>query len=165
MDNLRVINMMRTMKVDLPLNLEALHCEQGGKLFRGRPEMLLLRLSNGRNVQLFRRGMIQILGAIPEKEVEKMRHEILHRLRLITATPLMTSNMVVTTQIKDLSFRKITKSDKNVFYETELFPAALISKWYPAHVALFHNGKVVITGVKSLSHCHNILSSLIEYFK
>lgn len=163
MNNLKVINMMRTMKVDSTLDLESLHRKHGGKLFRGRPEMLLLRLNNGRNVQLFRRGMIQILGAIPEIEAQRMRHEILHRLHLTTAAALVISNMVVTAQVKNLSLQKFVKSDKNFFYETELFPAALISKWHPAHIALFHNGKVVITGVKNVTQCRDILNFLLEY--
>ena len=76
----------------------------------------------------------------------------------------MISNMVVTTQLMNLSLRKIDKSDNDIFYETEIFPAALIRKWEPAHVAVFHNGKVVITGVKSISHCYSILHALHEYF-
>ncbi|MEL7309742.1 MAG: hypothetical protein AAGK05_19120, partial [Pseudomonadota bacterium] len=90
---MKIINMMRTMKVNSPIDLESIHRTHGGKLFKGRPEMLLLRLSNGRNVQLFRRGMIQILGAIPEIEAQRMRSEIIHRLHpKTTVTPLVISN-------------------------------------------------------------------------
>lgn len=160
---MKVINMMRTMKVEWPLDLEELHRKHGGKLFHGRPEMLLLRLSNGRNVQIFRRGTIQILGAIPQKEAERMRREILQRLCLSMRAPLVISNMVVTAQLKNLRFQKIVKSNGDLFYETEIFPAALISKWLPAHVAMFHTGNIVITGVKSVSHCLNVISSLKYY--
>ena len=45
-------------------------------------------------------------------------------------------------------------------YEVEIFPAALIRKWHPAHVAVFHNGKMIVTGVKSVqmleSICENV---------
>lgn len=161
---MKVINLMRTMKVECPLDLEELHRRHGGKLFHGRPEMLLLRLKNGKNVQLFRGGTVQILGAIPQQEAERMRHEILQRLCLSMRAPLAISNMVVTAQLKNLRFQKIAKSSRDIFYETELFPAALITKWLPAHVAVFHTGKVVITGVKSVSHYLTLLNSLKVYF-
>ena len=159
-----MINTMRMLRVNSPLNLEDLQKTHGGKLYPGRPEMLLLRLSNGRNVQLFRRGTIQILGSINEQDAERMRLEILHRLCLSTKTPLVTKNMVVTAQLANLNLHNIASSGSDIFYETELFPAALIRKWEPAHVAAFHNGKIVITGVKSLPHCQSILTSIREYF-
>lgn len=56
--------------------------------------------------------------------------------------------------------KNITSSDKNVFYETELFPALLMRNWAPVHVHVFHNGKVLLTGVKTLSHAHHILHEL-----
>ena len=45
-------------------------------------------------------------------------------------------------------------------YEPELFPAALISKWQPAHVTLFPNGKGVITGVKQEEDALTVLRDL-----
>ena len=156
---------MRVMNVTTTLDLEKLHHQFGGKLFRGRPEMLLLRMSNGRNVQLFRRGTIQILGRLHQREADMMRREVLQRLRLRTATPLVISNIVISAQLtmKKLCLRNM--NDNNVFYETEIFPAALIHKWYPAHVALFHIGKIVLTGVKTVKQCYEILSSLIHFLR
>jgi len=142
MENVRVINMMRSMHATDNLNLESLHHKLGGKLYRGRPEMLLLRMSNGRNVQLFRRGTVQILGHLTQHEAESMRSELLHRLQIIT-----------------------TNSNANLFYEIELFPAALIRKWYPAHIAVFHNGKVILTGVKTVDACKEIFSHLLSYLQ
>ena len=49
-------------EVTMSFDLEGDHHKFAGKLRRGRPEVLLLRMSNGRNVQLFRRGTIQILS-------------------------------------------------------------------------------------------------------
>ena len=54
-------------------------------------------------------------------------------------------------------------SSDTVFYETELFPAALIRKWHPAHVAVFHNGKVIVTGLKTLSAFYNVMKSLLDF--
>ena len=163
MENLRITNIMRVMRVATTLNLENLHRQFGGKLFRGRPEMLLLRMSNGRNVQLFRRGTIQILGRLHRQQAESMRREVLQLLQLREASPLVISNIVISAQLmkKKLCLRNM--NDVDVFYETELFPAALIQKWHPAHVAVFHNGKVILTGVKTVKKCHEILTSLIQF--
>ena len=45
-------------------------------------------------------------------------------------------------------------------YEPELFPAALISYWSPAHVTLFPNGKGMITGIKDRDSAVDILHKL-----
>ena len=154
---------MRVMRLAIALDLEKLHQQFGGKLYRGRPEMLILRMSNGRNVQLFRGGTIQILGRLSQQQAEAMRREVLHRLQLRSSTPLVIANIVINAQLtlKKLSLRNM--NDVNVFYETELFPAALIEKWSPAHVAVFHNGKVIVTGVKTVKKCNEVLTSLIQF--
>ena len=146
------------------LDLEDLHRTLGGKLYSGRPEMLLLCLKNGRNVQLFRRGTVQILGRLTHDEAEEMRLDLLHRLQIVTSIPLVISNIVISAQLnKNPCLRKLAHSNNHIFYEIELFPAALIRKWRPAHVAVFHNGKVIVTGVKSMSECETIFSQLLSY--
>lgn len=54
---------------------------------------------------------------------------------------------------------------KDLSYEPELFPAALISKWQPAHVTLFPNGKGMITGVKSYDEAVTILQQLSSFIE
>ena len=72
--------------------------------------------------------------------------------------------MVVSAKLTmDMSLKTITSSDSSVFYESELFPAALVRKWQPAHVALFHNKRIVITGVKSMDELPPLFSK-ITYF-
>lgn len=164
MENVRVINVMRLMYVPEGLDLEDLHRRLGGKLYRGRPEMLLLRLNNNRNVQLFRRGTIQILGPLRQTEAEDMRREILQYLQTTVASPLVISNMVISARLKTPPcLQMISESNANHAYEIELFPAALIRKWSPAHVAVFHNGKVILTGVKTVDACKEIFSLLPSY--
>ena len=164
MKGVSVINMMRTMSVGGELDLDALHDTHGGKLYRGRPHMLLLTMSNGRNVQLFRRGTVQILGHVSEREAQDMRRELLHRLQINTTNPLVISNMVIHAQLKmNLCLQKIAQSNASLFYEIELFPAALIRQWSPAHVAVFHNGKVILTGVKTVAACKDIFSQLLTF--
>lgn len=53
--------------------------------------------------------------------------------------------------------------NSNFSYEPELFPAALISKWNPAHVTLFPNGKVMLTGVKSIKEASKIIDKLHSF--
>lgn len=45
-------------------------------------------------------------------------------------------------------------------YEAELFPAALISHWKPAHVTLFPCGKGIVTGIKSSEQASDIICSI-----
>lgn len=166
MENVRVINIMRSMCAHDGLDLEGLHRRLGGKLYRGRPEMLLLRMSNNRNVQLFRRGTIQILGPLRQDEAENMRRELLQCLQTTAVTPLVISNMVISAQLKKAPcLQMITESNASYVYEIELFPAALIRKWSPAHVAVFHNGKIILTGVKTVEACKEIFSLLPSYLR
>ena len=57
---------------------------------------------------------------------------------------------------------KIQHSNAHVFYEIELFPAVLIRSWEPAHVALFHNGHVIVTGIKSREEGYHVLHLLLQ---
>ena len=59
----------------------------------------------------------------------------------------------------------IPHSNANVFYEIEIFPAALITSWKPAHVALFHSGYVIVTGIKSVQEGHLVLQHVLNMFE
>lgn len=75
-------------------------------------------------------------------------------------------NMVASVQLnRRIRLHHITSSNGVMSYESELFPAALITKWKPAHVAAFHNGKVILTGVTSIEHANNIANMLIDYLR
>ena len=77
---------------------------------------------------------------------------------------LTVDNLVISTQLSEhVTFSNIHSSNQDLSYEPELFPAALISQWLPVHVAIFHNGKVIITGLKSETQINPILQSLIDY--
>lgn len=165
MENVHTVNMMRTMKATSRIDLEGVHREQGGKLLKGRPEMLILPTSEGRNIQMFRNGTIQILGAIPQTQADAMCRELIQRTHL-QVSPMTISNVVMSAQLmKRPCLSKIQCSNAQVFYEIELFPALLIRKWEPAHVALFHNGHVIVTGIKSVEEGHCILQNLVRMFE
>jgi len=65
--------------------------------------------------------------------------------------------------LKGIPLHRLTWSNSQIMYEAELFPAALIQKWKPVHIAVFHNGKVIFTGLKSLVQFHSIFSELKLY--
>ena len=174
MENPIIINLMRIMNVDCRIDLETLHISHPKctKLYRGRPEMLLMTMRNGRNVQMFRGGKVQILGCIPNDVAESMRNEVIMRLRkvysmqLSQVTKMTITNMVVSARLRrKICLRKIATSDVNLFHEIELFPAALIRKWHPVHIALFHNGKVILTGLKSVEQFYEIMSTLTSFLE
>ena len=169
-----VINMMREMNVSRRIPLEDLFqlFEEESKFYRGRPEMVLMKMtSTQRNVQVFRGGKVQILGALSDEEAESMRQEFESKLKRIKkmeksqVSPLAIKNMVVSLKLKfPVNLRKIVCSNEDLSYEVELFPAALIRKWHPIHVALFHNGKMIVTGVRSLSTLNDIVNSIQTHF-
>ena len=174
MENPIIINQMRNMKVNHPIALEEVHQEypNATKLYRGRPEMLIMKMTSGRNLQMFRGGKVQILGRVSEAEAEDMRLEFIAKLSRInkmhqtTVTEMTVSNLVVGVQLKKaICLRKIESSDSDLFHEIELFPAALIRKWHPVHVALFHTGKVILTGLKSMKHFYDIMKTLLLFLE
>lgn len=72
--------------------------------------------------------------------------------------------MVASAQLKtNVTLHHIESSSSNIFYESELFPAALIRKWFPVHIALFHNGYCVLTGLKSFDQAECIVNDLENY--
>lgn len=166
-----IINVMRQAQLNTALRLEDIHKQIiDTKLYTGRPEMLLVKMSNGRNVQLFRGGGIQVLGAMTDYEAEKMCQECLWKLKRdcqmenCQMSNLTLVNMVVHVHLnKHIGLAKIVSSNSKLSYECEIFPAALCTEWHPAHVAAFHNGKVIITGVKSVDSAWTIVNSLIFY--
>ena len=172
MENPCIINLMREMKVTSTIDLEAVRDTYPAdtKLYQGRPEMLVMRMTNDRCVQMFRGGKVQILGCILTSEAESMRLEFIERLKRTKnmrdsqVTKLIILNMVVSAQlVKKTYLRKINQSNSHLFYEVELFPAALIKKWHPVHVAVFHNGKVIFTGLKSVERAYEILSEVSSF--
>ena len=74
------------------------------------------------------------------------------------------SNLVISAQLNNIiAISHIHNSNSELCYEPELFPAVLISRWLPIHVAVFHNGKVIVTGLKSEDQAHHMLDSIIHY--
>ena len=80
-------------------------------------------------------------------------------------SPWKANNIVVHFDLKvTFSFARVMCS-KNLSYEPELFPAALISKWHPIHVTLFPNGKGNISGLKQAKDIYSILREITPFVK
>ena len=179
MKDIRVINWMRTIRSERKVNLDLINLHRiiGGIMYYGRPEMLKVRMRNGQCMQIFRGGTTQILGRVTLREAQKMRRELLGLLprdsancqllrQILLSTKMQISNIVIHARLKMVnSLTEIAHSNENLSFDIELFPAALIRQWEPAHVAVFHNGKIIITGLKTVSRCREILISLEEFLK
>ena len=160
-----MVNKMYTMKCHDTMDLRRLHQLLGGTLHTGRPEMLVFPTSVGRNMQVFRNGTIQILGGVSEDVADAMCHDFERRTHLKLPSRTI-SNLVMSARLKKRPcLSMIHHSNARVFYEIELFPAALITRWKPAHVALFHNGHVIVTGIKTPREGYHVLRRLIRMLK
>jgi len=166
---IRIINAMREMNLRRDIDLEQLHTHLPDSVYhRGRPQMLVIRMSNGRNLQIFRCGKIQVLGNLSHFVMQSMCYEVVKKMRTLMPhlrlSPLTLKNIVVSVQLKMLvNLANIKTSNHCIFYETELFPAALIRKWHPVHIAVFHNGHCIMTGLRDISKVADIVKSLMRY--
>ena len=130
--------------------------------------MVVIKMTNGRNLQIFPSGCVQILGRISHFEALSMSYEILCHLQKLypqIQMPKMTlKNLVVSVQLeKMIPLHRLKHSSSKCSYEPELFPAALISRYHPVHIATFHTGQCVITGLKSIKQAQRIVRKLSSY--
>ena len=166
---LRVINAHYQSQCNRHINLQHLSDVVGasGTLHRGRPTMLTCRMMTKR-VQFFPSGTVQILGGgVTPSLLNHLSAQISHLLSQCDSNLLMgtwkVNNIVFHFDLMKRIKLNNSVSTKNFSFEPELFPAALISKWHPAHVTLFSNGKGMITGVKSHDTAQCILDELPSY--
>ena len=97
-----------------------------------------------------------------------MRDELLCHLRRLypqLPTPTLTlRNLVVCAQLpKTVALHRQPHSSATATYEPELFPALLLRRYHHVHVAVFHTGRCVLTGLRSVDQARNIVASLSEY--
>ena len=173
MENPTIINLMRNMKVNRTIPLEEVQCAfpHLTKLYRGRPEMLVMKMTSGRNLQMFRGGRVQILGRVCEEVANSMYHEFIEKLKQIeTMQPfqvskMTVSNLVMSVQLekKVIALNKIQMTNTDCFYEVEIFPAFLIQKWHPVHIAVFNSGCIIFTGLKSFEHFYDVKRDLLSF--
>ena len=166
---MNIVNSMRELRIERPIDLEALHrLLPHSKLYRGRPQMLIVKMTCGRNLQLFPRGCIQILGPLSHSEALSMAYEILPPLRhlypQLQMPKMILKNLVVCARLnKAVSLHRLKYCSRAMAYEPELFPAILIRQLHPVHVAVFHTGRCVLTGLTSMEQAETIVNQLVAY--
>ena len=167
-NTIQTINFMRVLRLDIRIDIEKVYNLLGkGKLYRGRPQMLVMKMKNSRNLQLFPSGVIQVMGNHSHSEALSMCYEIINHLRKIypqvRMKMLTLKNLVVSAQLKaNIPLHRVKSSSSNLSYEVELFPAMLIRRFYPVHIAVFHTGRCILTGLKSIQQANDIVDSLQE---
>lgn len=147
-----LVQMKCETNLDLQLLERNLQCQQK-KLYMRKPKMLTC-LMEGVRVQFFPRGAIQVLGGkVTRAALYQIYQKVNHVLHLMnpptTATVWTVKNKVYQFDLcASFNFSKFICNHK-FSYEPELFPAALLSEWKPAHVTLFPSGKGLVTGITS----------------
>ena len=165
----QVVNCMRELKLGLRIHLDDVHALlPHSKLYRGRPQMLVVTMSCGRNLQLFPSGCIQIMGNLSHSRALSMSYEIVHHLRhlypQVRMRPLTLKNLVVSVRLrKAIPLHRLKHSSSTLCYEPELFPALLMRRHHPIHIAVFHTGRCIITGLRSVEQGQCIVNELMDY--
>jgi len=114
-------------------------------------------------VLFFPNGTVQCVGCFDDCDLNYL-HSVLEILLRDKLPNWKVKTMTVLCELNyRYDFRKVS-STSNLTYEVELFPAAQMTNWHPYHVHVFHNGKVVITGIKDLKVVSQIISDLKNYF-
>ena len=156
-----MVNKMHAMKCRDCMNLKRLHQLLDGILHTGALKCLCF-LQALIATCVFHKGTIQILEGVPDDIVNTMCREFESRTKL-KLPPMTISNLVLSARLKKKPcLLKIRHCDAHVFYDVELFPAALITYWKPAHVPLFHNGHIVVTAIKFLREGYRVLKHLMK---
>lgn len=113
-------------------------------------------------ILFFPNGTIQCVGSCNDEDVNHM-HSVLEDLLKTSLPKWDVKTMTVLCEFKHrYDFRNVSSS-AHVTYEVEIFPAAQMTIWNPYHVHVFHNGKIVITGIKDMSTVQTIIGDLKNY--
>jgi len=114
-------------------------------------------------ILFFPNGTIQCVGGFTDGDLPYL-HSTLENLLSDSLSEWEVKTMTVLCELNyHYDFRKVTSSN-NLTYEVELFPAAQMTNWHPYHVHVFHNGKIVITGIKDINDVPPILCDLRKIF-
>lgn len=169
-EHARIVNCMYTMLADTPLDLERIQYHLPGptRYSRARPCRVHWRYKDRYTVQLFPKGTIQLLGNTPLAECYSVRRFLIDLLSITLSPPKLCSCTVECT-LDPHSLRLVAlPSNQFVSNEREIFPGTLIQ--HPVrkrnfHSCFFTNGKVIVTGVKSLQEAYRELKRCIDQYQ
>lgn len=116
------------------------------------------------SILFFPNGTIQCVGSCGDDETNQVLQQ-LQSIINVQLPPWTTRTMTVLYDLNmNCDFRRLTSS-ANVTYEVELFPAAQVNFLKPYHVHVFHNGKVIITGIRSLECVSDIINRIVHFLQ
>jgi len=112
-----------------------------GLQFSYRPNQCVLKYPNY-TIIMFQNGKCRIMGCKgPLREEEELPFKIIvEKIQSVTVT---------TTLGMTINLQKLAEKT-NCMYEPEIFPGLRLIKFNPLCVNVFHSGKLVITGLKTL---------------
>ena len=124
----------------------------------------MLRKEKLLTILFFPNGTIQCIGSCDDASTTEV-HSILQELLNQHLPEWKVQTMTVLCELNfSYNFKNLTSS-KEVTYEIDLFPAAQMTLCSPYHIHVFHNGKVIITGIKDISCVPNILSDIKRHIR
>ena len=97
------------------------------------------------------------------REIVKWILKLKMNMKLVDISQPTLQNMVICCKYTQSFHLNGRPSNAHYFYEAELFPAALIRRWAPAHIALFPSGSLLCTGIKEWQTFEQIISDLHTY--
>lgn len=97
------------------------------------------------------------------REIVKWLLKMKMNMMTVNISQPVLKNMVVYCKYKKFFRLRNRPSNAHYFYEAELFPAALIRRWAPAHIALFPSGSLLCTGIKDWCTFHQVIHDLSSY--
>ena len=153
--NLEVVNIIATVKLSAPLDLESLANRLENVEYYSGKWLKMHLIPENYYIAFYKSGKFLINGVKSLDVIEEIADRVLRILQKIdpdlSKENVTVHNMVMMGAFKlNVGLEKIVYSlnDSKVSYEPEQFPG-IIYKDFGASILLFPNGKFVITGVKT----------------
>ena len=149
-----VTNLVFTTDVGVDLDLEFLHSHLSSTYNPDRFRGLVLKVETG-TCLVFHNGKIVIVGTKSRKEAARTLGSLVDSVEGLgfeaTASELKLRNIVAyhnyNTPVNLELLYTLLRNNHTVSFEPELSPALMIQ--IPETIRIFHNGKVIFTGLKS----------------
>jgi len=129
------------------------------KFYNHRPRMLKYN-KDGISILIFTSLCFRIMGK-GEKH-EQVMQEFIRSLPWSCHVSILSKSMTMTYQlpIYHINLHNLNRDYFQV--ELELFPAAKLLHSQKSHVNIFHSGKVVLLGMRSVEHALRLIANVME---
>lgn len=165
----RIVNRMITMQASHSLSLTALLPKlPNARYNRARPCRIYWRYKDLVPVQIFPKGMVQILGGRASRKVcERIRDFLMTHCDMTLSQPHLSSCTVSYQLPSRLSSLTSLPSNHRISNDYEIFPGTLIhhpQRHHRFHLCFFPNGTAIITGVRSLREAYEQLQDCLSRY-